>query len=237
MKRIDFLAVMFFTIIQSAYALEHKPKLWIGGDFDAGIVGTNDWRYNVFLQARLGDNDAHLDQSIVRPSIYYLYNPNLSFWLGYDYIPTAHTNRVGTFLEQRVWPQLLYKKQLNSRNELALRTRLEARWQETNAPVSYRLRQRVELTIKYKNFLGVDFSVFDEIFFTLRSADWAPTQTISQNRIFLGLVKPVNQNLSVDFGYMNIFKPRSDQYIMDHVLVLGFDFNLDGQSSHIIQGV
>ena len=103
MKKIFlFLFLHIFITCALAETLQ-RGKLWLGGDLDGQIAASRYWRYNMFVQSRFGDEDSKFEQFILRPSVYYRAKKGLSFWLGYDFIPTVPGNSTSALLEQRVW--------------------------------------------------------------------------------------------------------------------------------------
>lgn len=234
MKQILLFLCLSVCLASSAAATTNRAKFWFGGDLDGSLSANKDWRFNAAVQARFGDNDSKFEQFILRPSLYYVVNKDFSLGFGYDFIPTVSSSRLSALLEQRVWPQLRYKYRLSSGHSLSFRSRYELRWFEGSSQMNSRFRQRVEYSIKDVIKPNIVFDIFDEVFLSLNNTNWVAAQTINQNRIFAGFVIPLERYSSIDIGYMNIFRPRTSQNSMDHVLLVAVSLNVDKSESRSI---
>lgn len=74
-------------------------------------------------------------------------------------------------------------------------------------------------------------------FFGVKRPNWVTDRIFDQNRIFLGFVFPVNKRVTINTGYLNIFRPRSPQNRVEHILVLAFAVNFGGQPNFPIRTV
>lgn len=214
-------------VASQALALEQKPKAWFGGDLDAPLTFTKDWRYNFYVQTRFGDNTRKFEEFILRPSVYFPVNKDLALWLGYDFRGGISSSRVSAVREQRVWPQATYKRRFDESRTLSLRTRLEVRWRENSSQMAPRFRQRVEFTFDNLISHDVRLDIYDEVILSLHNAEWVQPQLVNQNRVFLGFVAPINHYSDIDVGYMNIYRPRSGEDRMDHVFVVAWGIDVD----------
>ncbi|MEM9243726.1 MAG: DUF2490 domain-containing protein [Pseudomonadota bacterium] len=209
---------------------------WLGFDVGGSFHKDSKWHYDLMNQARVPTDPTRLEQYFVRPSVFYQLDKNWSFWLGSDLIYENPKNDPTT-TEQRIWPQIEYDKSLTYHVATSLRSRLENRWIGNQSGMAMRFRQRVEFSINHWNKYNVDLDVFDEGFFGLKRPSWVTDRTFDQNRVFLGFVIPMHKRLAIDTGYLNIFRPRSPQNRVEHILVLALAINFDGKPSFPIRTV
>ncbi len=228
-KILYFIILFIFIIFTNAATAELKQRgmLWMGADVNAPFKKKSQWSYDIFNQIRLTNSVRTLEQFIFRPSISYRINNHFSVSTGYDFIPTIPPNTLGFFIEQRTWPQLDIRNKINSFTDLATRTRFEFRFNSKHAGMGIRLRQSLGVTFLNTNKYNISFSVFDEIFLTLKKTQWISDELINQNRIFAGLIIPMSKDVSLNTGYLNIYRPRPNTSFMDHVFVVSFVLNFD----------
>lgn len=158
---------------------------------------------------------------------------NLQFWIGQTYANFSPYNSVtedvaaNDLNEYRLWQQFLWTI---PRVSIALKSRLEERYSFENAPWAVRFRERGYWT----KAINHEYSLFisDEVFINLKAVSWIPTQTIDQNRAYVGILKKMTPSLSLSISYMNqhIFRspPENNQGI-----VLNFFINMEQASNPI----
>lgn len=222
------IAVLMIIMWTCSYAgTEDRYKYWLGFDVESNFKPGSKWHYDIFAQPRFAANEVMLEQFVFRPSIYYQYSKNWSYWLGYDAIPVIPRTRTKVFLEQRIWPQVRYSKRIAKRIKLTLRTRYEFRRLSSSKETATRFRQRFETTFigKHANSLSYDF--FYEGFIRGKEADWVAKERVDQNRIYAGAEIPVNIHTVLNIGYLGIFRPRKPNNRLDNILSVGVSFNLE----------
>lgn len=170
--RVKYLFILFLltSITSICFAsFTSRYSNWFGFDVDGPFHNDSKWHYDFMNQARVPTDATRLEQYFVRPSVYYQLDKNWSFWLGYDLIYENPKNDPTT-MEQRIWPQIEYDKQLTHHVAISLRSRFENRWLGEQAGMAMRFRQRVEFSFDHWNKYDVGFDVFDEVFFWGKTA-------------------------------------------------------------------
>ncbi len=208
---------------------------WVGFDIGGPFRQSSPWHYDLMNQARFPTNPTRMEQYFIRSSAYYQLD-NWSFWLGGDLIYVNLKNEPTT-LEQRLWPQVEYDKQLSKHVVISLRTRLENRWLGRQAGTAIRFRQRIELSFNHWNQHNIDIDIFDEVFLGLKRPSWVTNRRLDQNRVFFVFLIPICKYFAIDTGYLNIFRPRTPQNRIEHIMVLALAVNFDGRSTFPIRAI
>jgi uncharacterized protein DUF2490 len=173
-------------------------------------------------QGRFGDDTSRFSQGILRLGLGYSVLDNLSFWLGYGWIPNDPVGPGEAFDEHRIWQQMLWTEKLADGNFMS-RSRLEQRFDERGDDVGWRFRQF------FKYYQPLSFSpkmswvIWDEVFIDINTPDWKIDNGFDQNRAFAGLGYQLDKNIRTEFGYINQFIRRpAARDAMNHIL----SFNL-----------
>ncbi len=171
-------------------------------------------------QGRFADDSSQFFQGILRTGLGYYLQDNLSFWLGYAWIPNDPVTPAKTFDEHRIWQQLLWTEKTTKGNFM-LRSRLEQRFDERGDDVGWRFRQF------FKYYQPMHFSpkmswvVWDEIFIGINKPDWKVDNGFDQNRVFAGLGYQFDKHIRAEFGYINQFiRKTSRPDVMNHIISL-----------------
>jgi hypothetical protein len=99
--------------------------------------------------------------------------------------------------------------------------------------VEQRFRERQsQMTLRFRERLGFDYSfsktrtavIWDEVLISVVRPDWAGPSAFDQNRAFVGLRFPIGVKDTMTIGYMNQFLERSPNNIMNHLLIMFFNF-------------
>jgi len=223
------LILLFFAPIVGLARINSNWGVWTGADFHGPFQPKSHWCYNGLLQPRFADVNNGLGELVFQPSVQYNFFNGFSLWAGYDLRPTTALNGVTTFLEQRVWPQAQYRWHALKKLDVSFRTRYEYRWRDNQSQQSQRLRQRVELTFLDIIRGGVDFDLFDEVFFNLNHPSWVTNNTVGVNWIFIGFIIPIYKYFAIDTGYLNVYRPMNPSSRMDHVVVFMLSTNFDSE--------
>lgn len=197
------LSLYFVLLATSAHSeTEEDGAFWINTNAQ-GKLPVDGLNWYAEYQPRWRQEGKHLDVSILRPAIYYGLNQNASIWLGYANV-RFHPSGRSTREENRLWQQFLYKFEPFNNVYLQSRTRLEQRHFEGGSDTGHRLRQlfRVAFPIESSAYSLV---LWDEYFIHLNDTDWGAVRGFDQNRAFLGVNAKLNQQLSLEVGYLNQF--------------------------------
>jgi len=180
-------------------------------------------------QARFRAEKSPLEQYIFRSSIYYQAIPNLSFWFGYDGIPTSLPTFLNQdsnfFYQQRLWPQVFYTHPITPNTKLSSRSRFEFIWNTKFPGTGLRFRQALDAKFTNWNKYQIGIDIYDEFFLFLNHPFWVGQQTFDQNRIFVGMIFGLSNNSSLYAGYLNIFRPRGSLNFIDHIIFLNWNIN------------
>jgi len=219
--------ILLFLPLAAFSGVENREKIWLGLDVENQLKPNSKWHYDFFIQPRFASNQVILEQTIIRPALFYQYNDNWSYWLGYDFNPTIPRNTREINLEQRLWSQIEYDTQLGNQLKLSSRSRYEIRGYSQSDEMATRFRQRFEATIVGQNKFNISYDIFYEGFFRGKNADWVSNERVDQNRFYFGLEIPANKIMQFNVGYLNIFRPRNPVNRIDNILALGLSINLE----------
>jgi hypothetical protein len=173
------------------------------------------WSFETYFRSRDGVDD--LDSMGLRPTLIYAVTSHSSVGGGYVLAPSFPLTG-GTLIENRVYAHYGWSA-ATAGGTLALRTRVEVRFLESNNGTAGRLRQQVRFTHPFRKGSRVSWSAYDEVLVatnnTLRTA-----RGLDSNRLYGGLAIAMPHSLRVDLGYLNQFIPghRGALDRMNHIL-------------------
>lgn len=188
-----------------------------------GKLGAKDtplerWRLWLDVHDRQRDEGARLETNIVRPGLGYALSDRVTVHAGYAAV-WSDARRSDTQLEDRVWQQVVWMIPVGDLT-VQSRTRLEQRFNETDADTGWRLRQMFKTTVPLSADERTFVSAWDELFWDLNDTDWGQRAGFRQNRAFLGLGRFLDEgkHFGVEVGYLNqwIDKPVEDR--LNHCL-------------------
>lgn len=201
--------------------VEEDVQLWTPVYLNVPI--TEKFKGNLEIHPRFDNNVTEALQVIVRPSLGYQVNKNLSLWQGVAWIPNFHPSST----EYRVWQQAFLENSFSKVN-LSNRLRLEERFLEDVGGVSLRGRYRLQGTFPLGKRKRWALVASDEVFVALNSLSGGPRSGFDQNRLYAGLSRQLNEQLRVEGGYLlqyiNRRSPGADS--LNHAFVLALNINL-----------
>jgi hypothetical protein len=192
----------------------NEGKIWTGVRLFGQFAPDSRWLYNLELESRWQNVLQKFEQGVVRPSIGYQIDDAFSGWFGGDWIPTD----IGevSVQEYRTWQQLFWLREI-AHLEWASRTRLEQRYIAQRPGTGWRLRQRLQ-TVFLEMTLGELLPTLSyEIFLNLNHPEWLRTGTINEHRFFAGFFWPINDSMTLQFGYLNQFFPLPGRNLDNHI--------------------
>jgi hypothetical protein len=205
-------ALALSVVAAPAWAAEGDTQLWNTQNFNFKINDT--WSANLEFQERWYGDVSYFSFFIVRPSVTYKWNDWLSFTGGYAHFRVWDPD--GDFAdEDRIWEQANVRL-FGGKGEPTLnwRTRLEQRMFEDDGTTTWRLRQQLRLMFPIvERVQGV---LSTEAFWRLNTTDRAE-QGLEQWRGYAGLNFEINDRLTVEAAYMNVYTWRQSGDTMDHV--------------------
>ncbi len=194
---IVFLLVIVFGGGVAWAATKHDGQLWVPlyNRFELGET----YRGWFEVNPRFGDTISEIDQLLIRPAIGYQIAPSLSLWQGYAWI----TNYQPRFRdEHRLYQEVSYRRNFSYGGILS-RTRLEERFVQDAGGVAIRAREMLRADVPLGDGRMWGFVIYDELFVNLNTVRRGPEAGFDQNRLFVGVHRKVNKDLSFDFGYQN----------------------------------
>jgi Protein of unknown function (DUF2490) len=192
----------------------NDAKIWTGIRVFGQVQPDSRWLYNLKLESRWQNVFQKLDQGVVRPSVGYQLSDTLSGWLGFDWVPTDFGDI--SVQEYRTWQELFWLREA-LHIEWAFRTRLEQRYQAQQPDTAWRLRQRLQVVFLEMTLGDLMPTLSYEIFLNLNHPQWVQTKTINQHRSFAGFFWPINDSITLEFGYLNRFFPLPGFNISNHI--------------------
>lgn len=233
-----FLLLQFTVVTASAQTTQksvtHNTHTWIS--FNSNIYLDKHWF--IMADAHIRENGFFASNSFIfgRLGLGYQVDNNLSFVAGYGNLlstpttPGWTTNSDENRLFEQVQFSSAYKK-----IKILQRLRNEQRWQQIIAndqktgknKFSNRVRYLLSFTVPvFKNPHLPQLVLADECL--LQFGKDVVYNTFDQNRLFIGIKQRINNNLSFDAGYMNIFQQKSSgiAYNQNDTYRLFFYYNL-----------
>ena len=191
---------------------------------------SKDQKIQVILQTHLRaiPQQHSLNQILQRNMIGYLLSPQLSFHLGYDFIPNMNPSKGTTKYEQRLAQQISYIPIDHLKNSLTIRSRLEERYLSGLSGVQLRLRERVAITMTHLlNFLPRHSTpvIYDEVFLNLNTQPWSSKGLIDQNRTFAGYWFKLGSNTILELGYIYQWVAGIKHNQNNHIFSIALRFN------------
>jgi hypothetical protein len=160
-------------------------------------------------------------QSRLRGAVGYEILPNTEVWVGYV---AAHTHQPQSTNEHRIYQQINTSKNVLG-GDLALRTRLEQRFFSDSAPAAWRGRARLSYARPFKQE-GTWYWVASNEAFVHFDATPSIDTGFTQNRLFVGVGRPINDHMRMEGGYLAVLeRNRSGDDELGHALYLGVSFN------------
>ncbi len=223
MRGIAFIIVFITCTAQYAFSQEritdHNNDLWflLHGDYDLG----EKWGLDTELHLRLSDWGHQKQQTLIRPSVYYKYNSQVSFFLGYTNIqsyPYGGQPIAARTPENNMWIQALIKHKIG-RIGVSHRYRFEERWSgkvsiDANGReldgYAHKNRLRYRLTLKAPIVSGKPwyFQVFDEVW--VNYGENTQQNIFDQNWLYAGIGRNLNAKTALEIAYQWQILNKSD---------------------------
>ena len=200
--------------------------LWTAVNVNVPIKGKFESRFQV--SPRWLNNATDFNQFILHSLLGYRFNKHLSFFQGYAW-STYYAPRF--IREQRPYNDLLISHSVD-KFSFEHRFRLEERFIQDVRGASVRARYKLKGLYPLGRSKKWSLVFFDELFFNLNSPNNGPNSGIDQNRIYVGILRKLTDNFSVEGGYQlqqrltqgpnNPHKPD----LLNHFLLLYLNYSL-----------
>lgn len=215
---------MMLVVASIAHAeTEEDGRYWLSLYAQGALPMTNTF-WSMDLHPRWREEGQQFDQLIIRPAVFYRFNPKTSVWLGYDTV-INHPSGQSAFRENRLWQQFQYQFDAIEDITLVSRTRFEQRHREGSDDTGHRLRQMLRATTPSRLHANLYWLVFDEVFINMNDTEWGVRRGMDQNRLFLGIHWKFDQRMNMDVGYLNQWVNGRTLDRENHVLSTTFRFN------------
>ena len=175
------------------------------------------------VEPRISNNIREFEEVLIHPGLGYQINDNVSVEAGYTWLAKTDTQ---FSIDQRLWQDVEVKKKWD-RLALNGRLRLEERWLPGVDDVF--VRNRYLLGGRY--YLGDTRKWYvtsqNEIFINLNNAG-VRAHGIDQFRLFNGVGKHVNKNMTLESGYqLQYARKLEDPTRINHILVFRVSYTID----------
>lgn len=206
-----FVTILFLIFTYTGYAQVESSQTgaWYMYFYNAKFKDSN-WGIQGDFQYRDWQGIGDMEQLLLRSGIsYHLDNSNLLFTAGYAHITTGEFgDSSNTFLENRIYQEVLLPQKLAGRFYLTHRFRYEQRFVENQ---DFRTRYRYNLFLNVpinKNDLSknaIYLAFYNELFINGQSdiGNGRQVQLFDRNRTYLGTGYSLNNQLRVQLGWMN----------------------------------
>lgn len=214
--------IVFLLACSTIYAdaTTFKSSLWSQILASHPFSTNSKFLYLLEGQLRLDAQGKTLDTTVIRLGLGYQLTKRAQLFAGYTGFPT--TNEQGDWIigEQRCWQQLNLIIRPSQRLYTTSSTRLEQRFIKNESGTGLRLREKIKVFWQNPQEGNLTPVVSDEVFLNLNHPDWVTKELISQNRFFIGLAIPLNNNRQLNLGYMNVYQFSSPDNINRNVLFI-----------------
>ena len=216
-------SLLFISGTGLASAFENENGLWALASVTGAFPRQTDlpaWRWSGESQYRALDDDASINQILLRAGIGYAMESRLSIWGGYAYVRTDSSD-ISSIDEHRLWQDLRLPPFAIASLKINIRSRLEERWLDGSEDTGWRFRQRV--SAEWSRSPDTNYSIIasEELFVSLNDTNWGENSGFDQNRFFFGLGYRFNAG-QLQLGYLNQFVDRQlDSDLMNHSLFIG----------------
>ena len=209
----------FLVLSSSSFAMQTSEKLWTSLTVDGnyGLVV-----YYVEPQLRFIYATTPFQQFLNNMGAGYAVTSEWQFWMGQTFSADSQDAVAGSLDEYRIWEQALWHRQIDSTSIIS-RTRLEERKSLYFSEWAMRLRER--LTISTPMTQNLSMVISNEIFMNLNHTNWIITQTLDQNRAYIGIEQALSKSAFLSIGYMNQYQSTANKQF-DQVLVINYHIQL-----------
>ena len=227
-------ALILLGVASSGYSQDNgEDRLGIWYMYFGMNTVAERWSIHSEAQFRYYETPGNFNQMLLRTGMNYHINQNAIATLGYAYIDTDPTFEEealqdaafngNQILEHRIFQQFILKNKV-SKVAFEHRYRLEQRFIRNKdlsrfgpeiKATEHRARYRLQVTVPLNDTFFLNF--YDEIFLNLQN------NVFGQNRLYGALGARLNQNTSVQFGYLKNHFPAAHY----DRLQIGLFFNPD----------
>lgn len=224
MKVVGKLLIYFLAclMMENSYASTSTSKVWSSFTVN-GTKG--DTLYYVEPQVRLIDRNGDpfdMNQFLLNMGLGRSVSSQWQLWIGQTFATNSQDADPGDYEEYRLWQQAVWNNAYRNIT-MTSRSRLEERKSFDYSELSYRFRERLLTSFPLTHVISLELS--DEIFFNLNHANWIATNTLDQNRAYIGFAQKISNTWSFGVGYMSQYLSTSPAQ-WDNVLVLNLRLNM-----------
>ena len=232
-----FLLLGVCTLLQAQDQKEINEQHQFWTSINTTIRASNHWGGVADFHVRRNNFMADPSFWFLRFGGAYFLDRRFSFVAGYAHLwlATETNNGLEFQNENRLYQQALWRVDIE-RTTFLQRVRTEQRWQNvldeegnvSHTRLTHRARFLISLAIRIFNNKKLPRLVLsDEVH--IQFGEEIVYNTFDQNRFFIGINQRINDEVSFDFGYMNVYQQKNTgyQYDMNHTLRLFFYYSPD----------
>ncbi|OGI19723.1 MAG: hypothetical protein A3B68_05025 [Candidatus Melainabacteria bacterium RIFCSPHIGHO2_02_FULL_34_12] len=195
---------------------------WTEINFYAPITEKVQTRFHII--PRLLDNATDFNELGLHGLLGYKFNEYFSFYQGYAW----NTLYIPNFTrEQRPYQEAIISHEVD-KLQFQHRIRFEERFLQGVDGVSLRGRYRLKGTYPLDKNKKWSLVLFDELLINFNSPNDGPKAGINQNRIYAGINRRLNENISADLGYQLQHRhfPGPATETLNHFIIFYLNYSL-----------
>ena len=222
------LILILIIIADNALATTpHRDNIWFSATGFGHLQADSPYFYQIETHLRFNTTGRIFRQNLEVVRLGKELNPYVSFVIGSTFAPTEFRGP-GLSYEQRVWQQIDLNPPLSVPDlRLQVYDRMEERWL-LNRSSGISLRNRFKIVVTYcKNDWLTCPLLASETFFNLNHPPWDNSNTLSQQRSFLGLQKSLTTKTLIRAGYLNQYFWQRNNSGFFNILDLQLAYNFD----------
>ena len=185
----------------------HDGRIWFVGVVQDRFSTDSRWRWQVENILRSREGVSEFDTYGLRPSLSYALTSRSTVGGGYGFGAQPSATDDNVFIEHRLFQQYTWSGPVRG-GTLAVRSRIEQRFYESNSGVQHRFRQQIRYGHAIRKGSAISVLTYDELFVNVNETTRYPGG-VEQNRIFGGLGYAINPRTRIEGGYLN-------QYTLGH---------------------
>lgn len=226
MKKLFVITFLIFSNLCFASSNNTTGSFWSTINVSSHL-GDRKFPYYFAIQPRFFDRSDFFDLLEIEMAIGVRSTEKTSFWLGYVFVPDKIFNTGRYDLQNRVWQQFSWYRQLHSNYYLTWRSRLEQRFIVCNPGVAWRYRQKASLILFESDTKNTSLTLSDEIHININHPEWIPNKFVNQNRLSIAGSFNTSKNSIAQLGYLLQWKFRDPRDQVVHILFMTFKIKLD----------
>lgn len=205
------ITAIFFAL--PSFAQQKDMQLWKGLVLQKSIL-KGKLQFSLNEEVRLVGNISEVGNAFTDVSAHYKFIKSLSLGGGYRYMVKQEVN------EHRIYTDLSWRPQFESRLKVTLRTRLQYDTHPLESETL--LRPRLNLSYNIKDFKASPFAGVEPFF-----GMWGGAITMNQLRMTAGVTYPIRKKVDLRAAWVLDLDTEVQQGDQDHAIVVRITVDLD----------